>query len=136
MSTINDKASSSTATTQTKTKAAAGGETTTTTTAAAPTTVEAGNLSRAWRSLVSSVIVTKRSAEKLSSNSDPQQQQNSKKEFEEATKQTVRAREELRRCITALESQILRQVTETAELSAMLLCQPKVAGQKRKRFEG
>ncbi|KAI2493095.1 hypothetical protein MHU86_21443 [Fragilaria crotonensis] len=92
-------------------------------------TTDVGKLSRAWRSLVSSIVVTTRSAEKVATNPD-----SNSKELEDAVEQTVKARQEFRRCITTLEAQLLGQAKETEALLGLLQSQPRL-GHKRKRQE-
>jgi hypothetical protein len=93
-------------------------------------TSEAEKLSRAWRSLVSAVIVATRAADK---HSKQQQQPDVRinKELEDAVDQTLRARNDFRRYVTAMEANLLGQAKETEALVGMLQSQPRL-GRKRK----
>ncbi len=73
--------------------------------------------------------MTTRSAEKVATNPET-----SAKELEEAVEQTVKARQEFRRCITTIEAQLLGQAKETEALLGLLQSQPRL-GHKRKRQE-
>jgi hypothetical protein len=90
------------------------------------TTSETEKLSRAWRSLVSSIVVTTRAADKLATRPDT-----NAKELEDAVDQTLRARQDFRRFVTTIEAKLLGQAKETEALAGLLQSQPRV-GHKRK----
>jgi hypothetical protein len=93
------------------------------------TTTDIDKLARSWRSLVSSIVVTTRAAEKLALHPNA-----SGKELDDAVEQTVRARQDFRRYLTTIEAKLLGQAKETEALTGMLQSQPST-GCKRKRLD-
>jgi len=89
---------------------------------------ETEKLRRAWRSLVSSFLVTTRCAEKQCAKAG----NITSKELEENVDQTFKARNEFRRQITILEAKLLGTAKETEALSSLMNSQPRI-GRKRKR---
>mmetsp|Transcript_16605 Transcript_16605/g.27519 ORF Transcript_16605/g.27519 Transcript_16605/m.27519 type:complete len:146 (+) Transcript_16605:60-497(+) len=98
-------------------------------------TSETEKLSRAWRSLVSAVVVATRAADKHSKQArGGGDATRHNKELEEAVDQTLRARNDFRRYVTATEATLLGQAKETEALVGMLQSQPRM-GRKRKNRE-
>lgn len=107
----------------------AGGPSAAATSRADKRSTENEKLGRAWRSLVSSIIVTTRAADKVTARAD-----GNTKELEEAVDQTLRARNDVRRYVTSIEANLMGQAKETEALAGLLQSQPRM-GRKRKRAQ-
>ena len=87
-------------------------------------------LKQKWRSLVSSIVVAHRTADKNSSSTTIT------KELDEAVLTTLKARNDFRKYVALIESNLLGQAQENAELAALYRSEPSCAGRrKRKRTE-